>query len=78
MNPTPTPFAGRVAIVTGASRGIGAATAKAFAAAGAAVTVAARDEVHLAAVVDEITARGGRALSVPQLCSASTPTGTLV
>jgi NAD(P)-dependent dehydrogenase (short-subunit alcohol dehydrogenase family) len=65
MHPTPTPFTGRAVIVTGASRGIGAATAKAFAAAGGAVTVAARDEVHLAAVVDEITARGGRALSVP-------------
>lgn len=56
---------GRVAIVTGASRGIGAATARALEAAGAAVALAARDEVALQNLADEITTRGGRAIAVP-------------
>jgi len=57
-------MSGRVALVAGASKGIGAATAEAFAAAGAAVVVAARDEAALKAVADGIEARGGRALAV--------------
>jgi len=56
---------GKVAIVTGASRGIGAAVARAFSAAGAAVALAARDEDALAALADELNAAGGRALAVP-------------
>jgi NAD(P)-dependent dehydrogenase (short-subunit alcohol dehydrogenase family) len=56
---------GKVAIITGASRGIGAAAARAFAEAGAAVALAARDEVALAAVAEQIVAGGGRALAVP-------------
>ena len=56
---------GKVAIVTGASRGIGAAVARAFSAAGAAVALAARDEDALAALADELSAAGGRALAVP-------------
>jgi NAD(P)-dependent dehydrogenase (short-subunit alcohol dehydrogenase family) len=56
---------GRVALVTGASRGIGAVTAKAFAAAGAATVVAARSAVALDALVDEISAHGGAAHPVP-------------
>jgi NAD(P)-dependent dehydrogenase (short-subunit alcohol dehydrogenase family) len=55
----------KVAIVTGASRGIGAATARAFAQAGAAVVLAARDEDALASVAEHISAAGGRALVVP-------------
>jgi NAD(P)-dependent dehydrogenase (short-subunit alcohol dehydrogenase family) len=55
---------GRVALVAGASRGIGAATAEAFAAAGAAVVLAARDTTALKSVADGIEARGGRALAV--------------
>ncbi|HEV7528470.1 MAG TPA: SDR family NAD(P)-dependent oxidoreductase [Solirubrobacteraceae bacterium] len=55
---------GKSAIVTGASRGIGAATARAFAAAGASVALAARDEQSLQRLADEITASGGRALAV--------------
>jgi NAD(P)-dependent dehydrogenase (short-subunit alcohol dehydrogenase family) len=55
---------GKSAIVTGASRGIGAATARAFAAAGASVALAARDERSLQRLADEITASGGRALAV--------------
>jgi NAD(P)-dependent dehydrogenase (short-subunit alcohol dehydrogenase family) len=56
---------GRVAIITGASRGIGAATAKAFVAAGAAVVLAARDAPALQALANELTAGGGRAIAVP-------------
>jgi NAD(P)-dependent dehydrogenase (short-subunit alcohol dehydrogenase family) len=55
---------GRAALVAGASRGIGAATAEAFAAAGAAVVIAARDTTALKAVADGIEAHGGRALAV--------------
>jgi len=58
-------LAGKVALIIGASRGIGAATARSFAAAGATVVVAARDEQALAAVASEIAAGGGRALAVP-------------
>jgi len=57
-------MSGRVALVAGASKGIGAATAEAFAAAGAAVVLAARDITALTAVADGIQARGGRALAV--------------
>jgi NAD(P)-dependent dehydrogenase (short-subunit alcohol dehydrogenase family) len=55
---------GRVALVAGASRGIGAATAQAFAAAGAAVVLGARDLPALQAVAKGIEAQGGRALAV--------------
>ena len=58
------PMSVRVALVAGASKGIGAATAEAFAAAGAAVVLAARDTSALKAVADGIEARGGRALAV--------------
>jgi len=58
-------FAGKVALVAGASRGIGAVTARAFAEAGAAVVLAARDGAALEAVAGAIRAAGGRALAVP-------------
>jgi NAD(P)-dependent dehydrogenase (short-subunit alcohol dehydrogenase family) len=58
------PFQGRVALVAGASRGIGAATAQAFAAAGAAVVLGARDIAALEAVAGGIVAGGGRAIAV--------------
>jgi NAD(P)-dependent dehydrogenase (short-subunit alcohol dehydrogenase family) len=57
-------FAGKVALVAGASRGIGATTARAFARAGAAVVLGARDEQALESVAAEIRAEGGRALAV--------------
>ena len=57
-------FEGQVALVAGASKGIGAATAKAFAAAGAAVVLGARDTAALKSVAAGIEARGGRALAV--------------
>jgi NAD(P)-dependent dehydrogenase (short-subunit alcohol dehydrogenase family) len=53
----------RVALVAGASRGIGADTAKAFARAGYAVVLAARDAEALARVVDEIESEEGQALA---------------
>jgi NAD(P)-dependent dehydrogenase (short-subunit alcohol dehydrogenase family) len=56
---------GRRALVTGASRGIGAQTARAMARAGAAVALAARDETALEQVAEQITAEGGRALVLP-------------
>lgn len=57
-------LAGQVAIITGASRGIGRAAAAAFAAEGAAVALAARDASALAANASEIIASGGRALAM--------------
>lgn len=55
---------GRVALVTGASQGIGRATALALAQAGARVAVAARNSGKLEGVVAEIAAAGGEALAV--------------
>lgn len=55
----------KVALVTGASQGIGRATALALAEAGARVAAAARNTEKLAALVGEITAAGGEALAVP-------------
>jgi NAD(P)-dependent dehydrogenase (short-subunit alcohol dehydrogenase family) len=54
----------KVVIVTGASRGIGAAAAKVFAAEGASVVVAARDEHALDALAAEIAESGGTAHAV--------------
>jgi len=54
----------KVAIVTGASQGIGRDTALALAEAGAKVAVAARNEEKLAALVNDISAAGGEALAV--------------
>jgi NAD(P)-dependent dehydrogenase (short-subunit alcohol dehydrogenase family) len=58
------PFRGRVALVAGASKGIGAATAEAFAAAGAAVVLGARDLAALNQVAVRIRDDGGKALAV--------------
>lgn len=56
---------GRVALVTGASRGIGAATAKALAAAGAHVVITARTASELEAVEEAIHQAGGTATIAP-------------
>jgi NAD(P)-dependent dehydrogenase (short-subunit alcohol dehydrogenase family) len=64
-SPTAPDLTGKVAIITGASRGIGAAAARTFAAAGATVVLAARDGQALAAVAQDVSAAGGRALAVP-------------
>ena len=71
--PEPRPLAGRVAIVTGASRGVGAATAVALGAAGCHVVCAARataeQPLRLPGTIDDTVARieaaGGAALAVP-------------
>jgi 3-oxoacyl-[acyl-carrier protein] reductase len=55
----------KVALVTGASQGIGRATSVALAEAGAKVAVAARNAEKLASLVAEIEAAGGQALAVP-------------
>ena len=59
------PLAGRTALVTGASRGIGAATAKALANAGAHVILVARKVKALEAIEDEIHASGGTSTIAP-------------
>jgi NAD(P)-dependent dehydrogenase (short-subunit alcohol dehydrogenase family) len=58
-------FEGKVALVTGASRGIGAATAKALAAQGAHVIITARTAKDLEAVEDAIFNAGGNATIAP-------------
>lgn len=55
---------GKVAVITGASRGIGRAIAVGLAAEGCQVVIGARGEGALRAVADEITAAGGQALAV--------------
>jgi NAD(P)-dependent dehydrogenase (short-subunit alcohol dehydrogenase family) len=64
--PEPSPsFQGRVALVLGASRGIGAATAREFAHRGARVVLASRDLDALDRVAREIADSGGDALALP-------------
>jgi NAD(P)-dependent dehydrogenase (short-subunit alcohol dehydrogenase family) len=57
-------FEGQVAVVTGGSSGMGLATARAFATAGAAVVLADVDQNTLRAATDELTAAGHQALAV--------------
>ena len=57
-------LAGKVAIVTGASRGIGAATAQALTAAGASVMLAARSLAEAEANAQQLTAAGGKAFAL--------------
>ncbi|MCZ4269114.1 SDR family NAD(P)-dependent oxidoreductase [Rhodobacteraceae bacterium G21628-S1] len=59
-----TDMTGKTVIITGASRGIGAAAAEAFAVAGANVVLAARSQDEIAAIAANITAAGGNALAL--------------
>ncbi len=65
MTDTSKPLAGKLALVTGASRGIGAATAEALAAAGAHAILVARTVSALEAVDDRIHEAGGIATIAP-------------
>src|ERR1700733_11261222 len=56
---------GRVALVTGGGRGIGAEVARTFARAGAAVTVTSRTASDVEAVAKQIESNGGTALAYP-------------
>jgi NAD(P)-dependent dehydrogenase (short-subunit alcohol dehydrogenase family) len=64
MNPT-YDFTGQVALVTGASSGMGLATARAFAEAGAAVVLADVNQTALQAATDDLTAAGHQVLGAP-------------
>jgi NAD(P)-dependent dehydrogenase (short-subunit alcohol dehydrogenase family) len=68
----------RVAIVTGASSGIGEASAHCLAKAGFSVVLAARRAELLDGIVADITAQGGKALSVPTDLSDAEQTSALV
>lgn len=63
MNPS-YDFKGQVALVTGASSGMGLATARAFAAAGASVVLADVNTAALTSAVDALTSAGHSALGV--------------
>ncbi len=62
-------LSGKVAVVTGGSRGIGAATAAELAANGVAVAVVGRDRAAISAAVHTITDAGGRAIGVAADCA---------
>ncbi|MFC5673672.1 SDR family NAD(P)-dependent oxidoreductase [Streptomyces incanus] len=63
MNPT-YDFAGRVAFVTGASSGMGLATARAFAASGAAVALTDIDEAALTSAAEQLTGEGHHVIAI--------------
>ena len=67
---------GKVAMISGGSKGLGAALAKRFEAEGAAVSVCARNAAELKSVVGEIEANGGRALGVVADVTSEADAGT--
>ena len=69
--PADTRLAGRTAVVTGSTSGIGEAVAQVLAASGAEVVVSGRDVARARQVVEAITAAGGRAHAVPGNLGAS-------
>jgi NADP-dependent 3-hydroxy acid dehydrogenase YdfG len=69
---------GKTAIITGAGRGIGRAIARAFAAEGATVVLAARSRADLATVAAEVREAGGRALAIPTDVTQDTAIDALV
>jgi NAD(P)-dependent dehydrogenase (short-subunit alcohol dehydrogenase family) len=71
MNEAHQPLSNRVAVITGASRGIGRAIALALAAAGADVAVSARGQPELDQLAEEIRASGRRALALA--CDVTSP-----
>lgn len=70
-------LAGKVAVVTGGSRGIGAATARSLAANGSAVAVVGRDQAAIDATVGDILADGCTALGVAADCTVESDLATL-
>lgn len=69
---------GKVAVVTGASRGIGNTLALGFAEAGASVVLVARTVSELEATAEKITARGGKALVAPADVTSSAQLAKMV
>ena len=69
---------GKVAVVTGSSRGIGRAIAQGLASAGAAVTVNGRDPETTQSVAGAIAAAGGKSLAVPADISKAEDVGRLI
>ena len=70
-------LAGKVAVVTGGSGGIGAATCRLLAANGARVVVNGRDQARIQAVIDAIHAGGGEAIGVTGDCTDPTAVESL-
>ena len=69
---------GRVALVAGAGRGIGAAAARGLAEAGAELVLVSRTEAEIAALAGEIEATGGRARAIPcDVCDAPALRGAI-
>lgn len=82
MSPSPIPhypdLAGKVAVVTGGSRGIGAETCRYFAANGMKVAVVGRDPDALESVVKDIESRDGEAIGVIADCTDRAALGALL
>src|SRR6266702_258215 len=58
-------IAGKVVVITGASSGLGEATARLLSAQGASVVLGARSVDRIQSLADELTGSGGKALAIP-------------